>query len=117
VLGWVLFRAVGMKAVGLIMGAMFGLGAGPAAGAPALLKGKDWIWLAGLLAFVWFLPNAAQLVRQQQPYPVILKEGWTPRFAWQRWQVSSAWAYLTALLLGASVLSLSKAGEFLYYNF
>jgi D-alanyl-lipoteichoic acid acyltransferase DltB (MBOAT superfamily) len=117
VLGWVLFRAVGMKAVGLIVGAMFGLGAGPALGTPALLKGKDWIWLVGLLAFVWLLPNAAQLVREQQPYPVILKDGWSPRRAWQRWRMTPGWAYVTAVLLAAAVLSLSKAGEFLYYNF
>jgi D-alanyl-lipoteichoic acid acyltransferase DltB (MBOAT superfamily) len=117
VLGWVLFRAVGLKAAGLILQGMFGLGAGPAVGTPALLKGKDWIWLVGLLAFVWLLPNAAQLVREQQPYPVILKEGWSPRRAWQRWRMSPGWAYVTAVLLGAAVLSLSKAGEFLYYNF
>jgi hypothetical protein len=117
VLGWVLFRAVGLKAAGQILGAMFGLGAGPVAGSPALLKGKEWIWLAGLLAFVWLLPNAAQLVRDQQPYPAILKDGWSPRRAWQRWRISPAWAYFTALLLAAAVLSLSRAGEFLYYNF
>jgi alginate O-acetyltransferase complex protein AlgI len=117
VLGWVLFRAVGLKAAGSILEAMFGVGSGPIAGTPALLKGKDWIWLVGLLAFVWLLPNAAQLAREQQPYPVVLKEGWSPRFAWQRWQTTPAWACLTALLLAAAVLSLSRAGEFLYYNF
>ena len=117
VLGWVLFRSVGLKAAGLILQAMFGLGAGPFLGTPALLKGKDWIWLVGLVAFVWLLPNAAQLVRDQQPYPVILKEGWSPRRAWQRWRMTPGWACVTAVLLGAAVLSLSKAGEFLYYNF
>jgi hypothetical protein len=66
---------------------------------------------------VWLLPNAAQLVREQQPYPVILKDGWTPRMGWQRWRIAAGWAYITAVLLAAAVLSLSKAGEFLYYNF
>ena len=117
VLGTVLFRAVGMKSVGLILEAMFGLGAGPAAGTPALLNGKDWIWLVGLLAFVWFLPNAAQLFRDQQPYPAVMKDGWSPRSAWQRWRMTPAWACLTGLLLAAAILSLSRAGEFLYYNF
>jgi hypothetical protein len=31
--------------------------------------------------------------------------------------MTPAWASLTALLLAAAVLSLSRAGEFLYYNF
>jgi alginate O-acetyltransferase complex protein AlgI len=117
VIGWVLFRSVNLNAAGVVLQGMFGLGSGPTLGTPALLKGKDWIWLAGLLAFVWLLPNAAQLVRDQQPYPVILKEGWSPRLAWQRWRMTPGWAYITAVLLGAAVLSLSKAGEFLYYNF
>ncbi|MEI8041758.1 MAG: MBOAT family protein [Verrucomicrobiota bacterium] len=117
ILGWVLFRAVGLKAVGLIFGGMFGLGSGPTAGTPALLKAKDWIWLVGLLAFVWILPNAAQLFRDQQPYPAAMKDDWSPRSAWQRWRMTPAWACLTALLLAAAILSLSRAGEFLYYNF
>jgi D-alanyl-lipoteichoic acid acyltransferase DltB (MBOAT superfamily) len=117
VIGWVLFRAVGLRAARLMLEAMFGLGAGPATGTPALLKGKDWIWLVGLLAFVWLLPNAAQLVRDQQPYPAVMKDGWSPRHGWQRWRMTPAWACLTALLLAASVLGLSRAGEFLYYNF
>ena len=82
-----------------------------------MLKGKDWIWLVGLLAFVWLLPNAAQLVRDQQPYPAVTKDGWSPRRAWQRCRMTPALASLTALLLAAAVLSLSRAGEFLYYNF
>ena len=117
VIGWVLFRAVGLKAAGRMLEAMFGLGAAPVAGSPSLLRGKDWFWLVGLLAFVWLLPNAAQLVRDQQPYPAVIKDGWSPRKAWQRWRMTPAWACLTALLLAAAVLSLSRAGEFLYYNF
>jgi hypothetical protein len=31
--------------------------------------------------------------------------------------MTPAWACLTALLLAAAILSLSRAGEFLYYNF
>jgi len=55
------------------------------------------------------------LVSDYQPYPAVVKE--RPRYAWQRWRMSRAWACFAALLLAAAVLSLSRAGEFLYYNF
>jgi alginate O-acetyltransferase complex protein AlgI len=117
ILGWVLFRAADLHAAGHVFAAMFGLGPGPVAGTSALLKTREWIWLAGLLGFVWLLPNVAQLVRDDQPYPVVFRAGWTPRQAWQRWRMTPAWACLAAVLLAAAVMSLSRAGEFLYYNF
>ena len=117
ILGWVLFRAADLKAAQHVLGAMFGLRIAPAIGTPTLLLPKDWIWLVGLLGFVWLLPNVAQLVRDQQPYSAVLKDGWMPKRAWQRWRMTPGWACLAALLLGAAVLSLSRAGEFLYYNF
>jgi D-alanyl-lipoteichoic acid acyltransferase DltB (MBOAT superfamily) len=117
VIGWVFFRATTMHAANGLIASMFGFGAAPAMGSPLLIKSKEWIWLVGLLAFVWFLPNVAQLARDYQPYPVILKEGWKPQYAWQRWKLSPAWAYFTGIALAAALLSLSRASEFLYYNF
>ena len=117
VIGWVFFRATTMHAANGLIASMFGFGAAPAIGSPLLIKSKEWIWLAGLLAFVWFLPNVAQLAREYQPYPVILREGWQPRYGWQRWKLSPAWAYFTGIALAAALLSLSRASEFLYYNF
>jgi D-alanyl-lipoteichoic acid acyltransferase DltB (MBOAT superfamily) len=117
VIGWVLFRAATMKAADGLLETMFGFGTPPLAGSPVLIKSNQWIWLVGLLGFVWLLPNVAQLARDYQPYPVVIKEGWTPTHAWQRWRMSPAWACFTAVSLAAAVLSLSRAGEFLYYNF
>ena len=82
-----------------------------------LLKPKVWYWLAVLLAFVWLLPNVGELHNNYQTYPAVFKDrpaggGW----CW-RWRISAAWACLAAVLLAASMLSLSRAGEFLYYNF
>jgi alginate O-acetyltransferase complex protein AlgI len=115
-IGWVLFRAVDLHSARQILEALFGMGAVPMAGTPALLKAKLWYWLAGLLAFVWCLPNTAQIARDYQPYPEALRD--MPGVAaWSRWRANAAWACLAGLLLAASVLSLSKAGEFLYYNF
>jgi alginate O-acetyltransferase complex protein AlgI len=117
VIGWVLFRANDFQTVHNMLAAMFHLGAAPAAGAPVLVKTNAWVWLVGLLGFVWLLPNAAQLLSEHQPYPAITRDPAASVPAWRRWQMSSAWACLTALLLALSLLSLSRSGEFLYYNF
>jgi len=114
VMGWVLFRASDLAAAGHLFESMFGFGAAPVMGTPTLLKTKLWLWLALLLAGVWLLPNTAELTREQLPYPSVLKERPSPGL---RWQLNSLWAGVAALLLAASVLSLSRAGEFLYYNF
>jgi hypothetical protein len=84
---------------------------------PALLKVKLWYWLIGLLAFVWLLPNTARIVRDYQAYPEAAPGPRDAVGAWLRWRINPAWACIGGLLLAASVLSLSKAGEFLYYNF
>ncbi len=112
VLGWVLFRATSFPAAWHLFEAMFGFGS-PVAGAPFLLKTKTWVWLAGLLAACWLLPNTAEMMAEQQPYQGIVK----PRYPWLGWTMRPAWAWACGLLLGASILSLSRAGEFLYYNF
>ncbi len=117
VLGWVFFRAADLPTAQHILGAMFGLGAAPVAGEPALLKLKTWYWLGGLVAFVWLLPNTAEMLIEHQPYPAILKDPRATPGRWWRWRVNAAWACLAAVLLSVAVLSLSRAGEFLYYNF
>jgi hypothetical protein len=116
VIGWVLFRAANFHAAQHLLAAMFHLGAAPAAGAPDLLKSKTWFWLAGLVAFVWLLPNTGEILNEHQPYPAVFQQGQAAG-RWGRWRMSAAWACLAALLLGVAVLSLSRAGEFLYYNF
>ena len=116
-LGWVLFRAADLKTAQSLLGAMFHLVPGPVAGTPVLVKTKIWFWLAGLLGFVWLLPNTAEMFSEHQPYPALFKQGSPLRGRWWRWAATPAWASLAALLLAAAVLSLSRSGEFLYYNF
>jgi D-alanyl-lipoteichoic acid acyltransferase DltB (MBOAT superfamily) len=116
VLGWVFFRAVNLNAAEHILEAMFGMSA-TVPGAPALLKPKLWVSLAALLGFVWLLPNAARLMQDYQPYPAVTAESPATLLPWQRWRMTSAWACFAALLLAVAALSLSRAGEFLYYNF
>ena len=116
VLGWVLFRATDLTSASHLLGAMFGIGTAPAVGAPFVLKPKTWIWLAGLLAFVWLLPNTTEILIHHQPCPQVVKTK-PAVLRWWQWRPHPAWACLAGLLLGVAVMSLSRAGEFLYYNF
>lgn len=116
ILGWVLFRAATPDAARTLFESMFGFGPALADGTPALLKPKLWLWLIPLLAFVWLLPNAAEIVSDHHSYPELSRQS-PPAGTWWRWRMNRAWACLAALLLAASVLAFSRGGEFLYYNF
>ncbi len=116
-MGWVLFRAQDLATAGHLLGTMFGIGLAPLAGTPTLLKTKLWFWLIGLVCAVWFLPNTSQLFRDHQSFPGTMHDDERLPAFWRQWRMTPAWACFAALLLAASVLSLSKAGEFLYYNF
>ncbi|MGA2748512.1 MAG: MBOAT family protein [Verrucomicrobiota bacterium] len=117
VIGWVFFRAAGVRAAGQLFGAMFHLTGGPVAGAEALLKGKTWYWLVGLTGFVWAAPNAAEMLREFRPALNPFKGELPLGGGWLRWRLTPWWAFFAAALLAASVLSLSNSSEFLYYNF
>ena len=115
--GWAFFRSADLPAAGHLLAAMFGLAPGPVEGSPLLVKAKAWIWLAALLAFVWCLPNTVEIMGGHSPLaqPAVADAA-GPR-GWRRWEMSPRWACLAALLLAFSILGLSRAGEFLYYNF
>ena len=115
VIGWVLFRAPDIHGARHVLEAMFGWGT--AAGTPFLLKSNLWFWLAGLLAFVWLLPNTAQIFSRHQPCPGIVKTEIPETVRWYHWNMGMTKAWLCALMLGLAILALSKSGEFLYYNF
>ena len=96
---------------------MFGLNAGFAGAPPRLLKAGLWLWLAGLLAFVWLLPNTAEIFSRHQPCPDATEAASDVGSRWYHWNMGIARAIGCAFLLGISILSLSKSGEFLYFNF
>lgn len=117
IIGWVFFRSETLGAAGRLLEAMFGIGAGPVSGADALLKTKLWIWIALLFAWVWFLPNVAQITFSKLPYsgvPIPPSGGLGRRFSLS---YTAPWAVVAGVLLALAILSMGKATEFLYYNF
>lgn len=117
IVGWVLFRSANWVAARHLLAAMFGLGAGPAAGSPFLVKAKFWPWYPALLAFVWWLPNTVEIMARHTMLPKAAAEAPPAAHRWLRWELSLRWACLMGLLLAFAILGLSRAGEFLYYNF
>jgi D-alanyl-lipoteichoic acid acyltransferase DltB (MBOAT superfamily) len=116
VIGWVLFRAADMHAARHLLDSMFGLGPHPLVGSPSLFRTSVWVWVACMLAFVWLLPNTAEIFNAHQPYPAVVKN--EPALGrWFLWNMGTVRACLCGIVLGVAILSLSKSGEFLYYNF
>jgi len=114
--GWVLFRAADLPAARHLLAAMFGLGTAPVAGSLLLVTGKAWWWLGSLLAFVWCLPNTVEIMGPHAALPAAANGAPVAR-AWWRWEMTPRWACVAGLLLAFAILGLSRAGEFLYYNF
>jgi hypothetical protein len=76
-----------------------------------------WIWFGLLLFWVWGLPNVAEISFKQLPYPEIAKNR-RPQWDWHlTLQYRPRWAVFAGLIIALAVLSLSRASEFLYYNF
>jgi D-alanyl-lipoteichoic acid acyltransferase DltB (MBOAT superfamily) len=117
IVGWVLFRSADLPTARHLLVAMFGAGPGPIAGSPFLVQAKIWTSYAGLLAFVWWLPNTVEIMGRAASLPGPAADGTSASRGWWRWQLTPRWACLAGLLLAFSLLGLSRAGEFLYYNF
>jgi len=115
--GWVLFRSGNLGTAQHILAGMFGLGAGSAEGSPHLVQFKSWWWLGGLLTFVWCLPNTIEIMGRNTKLPGAADHSIPAPRGWTHWEISAQWACLAGLLLAWSILGLSHAGEFLYYNF
>ncbi|HQP25516.1 MAG TPA: hypothetical protein PLP16_10135, partial [Smithellaceae bacterium] len=80
---------------------------------------NEMIYIALALLIVWLAPNVQQMMDLCAPYLNILGKGKklpAPR-AWLTWRPSLRWAIVLILCAMASVLSLSRASEFLYFQF
>lgn len=138
VVGWVFFRAetfggamallkgmAGGNGLALPLSYLERLGAmgqwlaasGVAFKALPLFQVVDWRWIILLLPFVWFAPNVPELMARFAPYlPHGLGKG-TDSTQKIGWKPSARWAGVIGVLFVLAVLGLTRASEFLYYQF
>jgi alginate O-acetyltransferase complex protein AlgI len=121
VIAWVFFRANDLPTAFAMLQAMAAINdLSPltefASQKPAGLEAFLVIGL--LLSLVWLAPNTQELVAYVPPLPGfgLIREHEIPR-GWLRWRPSPRWAVLVGCLVAASLMSLSKVSEFLYFQF
>jgi D-alanyl-lipoteichoic acid acyltransferase DltB (MBOAT superfamily) len=138
----VFFRAPSVAAALAMLGGMIGLhGIGPALPLPEALfgHGGGWLaalqahglvqpaawqsaarvaqtllWIGGLYAIVWAMPNSQQIFALYRP---ALADVAPPSFGWLRWHPTLRWAVALGGASTLAVLSLGGTGEFLYFQF
>ncbi|MDY6825253.1 MAG: MBOAT family protein [Thermodesulfobacteriota bacterium] len=77
------------------------------------------VYIVMAILVAWFAPNIQQITNQYTPYINIMTKGRKLPDApqWLRWQPSLRWAVVLIICILASILSLSRASEFLYFQF
>jgi alginate O-acetyltransferase complex protein AlgI len=114
VTGMVLDRADDFDAAVLVLRSMVGLSG---SGAPLLDVSTAVAWIAILGAIVLVAPNTHEILAK---VPVVLDGSWEAVAPWWRDldRFREKWGpVLASLAFGTSILSLTKATEFLYYRF
>ncbi|MEP7062473.1 MAG: MBOAT family protein [Betaproteobacteria bacterium] len=136
VVGWVVFRAANIETAFSIIAGMagahgiaipdafavqFGALADASARAGIVLTpgggavfAKTWLWIAVLLPVVFFLPNTQQLLAHFEP-ALDFREEQAGR--WFAWSPKASWAVVFGVAAAASLLSLTRHSEFLYFQF
>jgi alginate O-acetyltransferase complex protein AlgI len=109
VIGWVFFKSASIDAALHILGGMVNIGT--ISFAEMAEAQRALIWIAALLAIVWFAPNSQQLLAKHEP---ALNQVASARV---RWQPTARWALIIAILFCISVLHLSQITEFIYFQF
>lgn len=76
------------------------------------------IYLLLLWVGVWFLPNTYQIFARYRP-ALYQEKYWKPHERWRtlEWQPSVTWAVLIGSLATIAIFGLSRAREFIYYQF
>lgn len=76
---------------------------------------QTWSWVAFGAAVAWLLPNSQQLVARYVSWDDAATRGGSVT-AWA-WRPTTRWAAILALLATASLLSLTRPSQFLYFQF
>lgn len=110
----VLDRSADFSSAKLIWSAMIGLEAGTSS---QLDVSAASVWVVGLSAFILLLPNSNELLAET---PLILRDSWDSDETWNapfRWKPNLQGVVFSASILAFSILSLTKAEDFIYYRF
>jgi D-alanyl-lipoteichoic acid acyltransferase DltB (MBOAT superfamily) len=84
-------------------------------GAGALISKAQLTWIAVLFAIAWLTPNTRQIMARAEAF--IADHPVPPCPNLLAWSVNPRWAIASALLLAASVTSMTRVSEFLYFQF
>jgi len=113
--GWVYFRAADVPTAHRILMAMAG------AGDEARVGGRDLMMLViglTMVLFCWMVPNTHEWMHRYRPAVEKVRPGRVPLVGWHpAWRPTWGWAIVLGLLFGCSVVAMSGASEFLYYQF
>jgi hypothetical protein len=90
-------------------------GLGEGRGAGVLISRTQVLWIAGLLAIAWFMPNTRQIMARADAFigECVAPAG-PPALLWR---ADRGWSIATGLLLVAAVTSMARVSEFLYFRF
>ncbi len=77
------------------------------------------VYIAVALLIVWFAPNVQQMMGSYVPYlNIMAKEKELPKPSrWLTWKPSYFWAAVCVICALVSILFLSRASEFIYFQF
>jgi D-alanyl-lipoteichoic acid acyltransferase DltB (MBOAT superfamily) len=122
VTGWVFFRSEDLPAAAAMLQAMAGANGIYSAAVQAQTAGADigqaFTLIGLLLALVWLAPTPQEITGYVPFQQGQQTAGGCPiRLTPLLWQPSMRWALFTGCLGAASLLSLSKVSEFLYFQF
>ena len=86
---------------------------------PGFGGGWQIIWLAGLLIWVWILPNAQELLRNHEPALNIVKRNRILGRSWPAWSPNMAYGVIFGIAGAVVIVSLlqGQPGEFIYFQF
>jgi alginate O-acetyltransferase complex protein AlgI len=112
---WVLFRAPDFPTAGRMIAGLCGYHGMDLH--QAWIDRSRWIALLGLLAFVFWAPNSQHVMSLARPALGVLPPAPDERRGRLLWRPDLFWAASIAIVAIVSILYLSRASEFIYYQF
>jgi alginate O-acetyltransferase complex protein AlgI len=89
------------------------LGVTPASSVGGTTFVTTWAWIAGLLSLAWFAPNTQQIMVRARP--TLETASMAP--AMLRWAPTPAWGLAIGVIAAIGLLSITRGGVFLYWQF